>query len=130
MVPSLAAALRAVGLDCANHHLDSQHYPYLLRLAFAHAWSSVVGSWLDYAAGIRIRGNDRCNYRASPIHTTGGSSVFNGIDALWFATVAEQMAARECEITSIRDVLYNPRAHGMFTGIQTIAVQFIEERTP
>src|SRR5260370_19625655 len=31
----------------------------------------MVGSWLDYAAGIRIRGTGRGNYRVSPVHTTG-----------------------------------------------------------
>jgi hypothetical protein len=82
MVPALAAAVPAVGLDGADHHLDSEHYPDLLRLAFAHAWSSVVGSWLDYAAGIRIRGNGRCNYHVSPVHTTGSNPMLNGLGAL------------------------------------------------
>ena len=54
VVPALAAAVPAVGLDGADHHLDGEHHSDLLRLAFAHARSSVVGSWLDYAAGIRI----------------------------------------------------------------------------
>ena len=35
VVPALAAAVRAVGLDGADHHLDSEHHPHLLRLAFA-----------------------------------------------------------------------------------------------
>ena len=55
VVPSLDAAVPAVGLDAADHHLDGQHYSHLLRLAFADAWSSVDSSWLDYAAGIRVR---------------------------------------------------------------------------
>src|SRR6266849_6517671 len=79
MVPALAAAVRAVGLDGADHHLDSEHHSNFLRLAFAHAWSSVVGSWLDYAAGIRIRGNGRCNYRVSSIQTTAGNHMLNGL---------------------------------------------------
>ena len=66
VVPALAAAVPAVGLDAADHHLDGQHYSHLLRLAFAHAWSSVDGSWLDYVAGIWVRRDGRCNYRVSP----------------------------------------------------------------
>jgi hypothetical protein len=82
VVPALAAAVHAVGLDAADHHLDREHHPNLLRLAFAHAWSSVVGSWLDYAAGIRMRGSGRCNYRVSPAHTTGHATVLNRLAAL------------------------------------------------
>jgi hypothetical protein len=63
VVPSLAAAVRAVSLDGADYHMDSKHHSDLLRVAFAHAWPSVVGSWLDYAAGIRIRGSGCCHYR-------------------------------------------------------------------
>ena len=77
VVPSLAVAVRAVGLDGAADHLDNQHHPHLLRLAFARDWPAVGGSWLDYAAGIRIDGNSRCNYRASPIHTAGGGVMLN-----------------------------------------------------
>ena len=77
MVSALAAAVPAVGLDGAAHRLDSQHHPNLLRLAFACAWSSVDTSWLDCAAGIRMRGNGRCNYRVSPTQTIGGSSVLD-----------------------------------------------------
>ena len=40
MVPSLAAAVPAVGLDGADHHLDGEHYPYLLCLAFARTGTS------------------------------------------------------------------------------------------
>ena len=81
LVPSLAAAVRAVGLDSADHHLDGQHPSNLLRLVFAYAGPSVVGSWLDYAAGIWIGGNGRCNYRVSPVDATGGSPILNRIDA-------------------------------------------------
>ena len=42
VVPSVAAALRPVGVDGAHHHLDSQHHPNLLCLAFADAWTSVA----------------------------------------------------------------------------------------
>ena len=79
MVPSLAAAVHAIGLDSAAHHLDSEHHPNLLRLAFAHAWPSVVGSRLDYAAGIRMRGSGRCNYRVSPVRTAGSDPMSNGL---------------------------------------------------
>src|SRR5438309_10956026 len=80
VVPALAPAVRAVGLDGADHHLDSEHHPNLLRLAFAHAWSSMAGSWLDYAAGIRSRGNCLCNYRVSPVQTAVGNPMLNGLD--------------------------------------------------
>ena len=89
VVPALAAAVRAVGLDGADHHLDSQHHPDLLCLAFAHAWSSVVGSGLDYAAGIRMRGNGRCNHRVSPDHSTGRDTVLNRLAALAVAAQGE-----------------------------------------
>ena len=77
VVPSLAVAVRAVGLNGAADHLDNQHHPHLLRLAFARDGPAVGRSWLDYAAGIRIDGNSRCNYRASPIHTAGGGVMLN-----------------------------------------------------
>src|SRR5882724_7052679 len=46
-------------------------------MAFAHAWSSVAGSWLGHAAGIRIRGSGLCNSRVSPVHTTG-CTIYRG----------------------------------------------------
>ena len=61
VVPAVAAAVRAVGLDRADHPLDGEHHPDLLRLAFADAWPAVAGSGLDYAVGIRIGGCGRCN---------------------------------------------------------------------
>jgi hypothetical protein len=36
VVPSLAPAVCPLGFDGPDHHLDSQHHSYLLRLAFAH----------------------------------------------------------------------------------------------
>ncbi len=75
MVPALAAAVPAVGFDAANHHLDGQHDPYLLRLASAQAWTSVGSSWLDYAAGIRVGGSGRGHYRVAPKHTSGFGAV-------------------------------------------------------
>jgi hypothetical protein len=63
MVPAVAAAVHKVDLNGADHDLDFEHYSYLLCLASAHNWTAVVGSWLDYAAGIRIGGRSRCHYR-------------------------------------------------------------------
>ena len=89
VVPALAAAVRAVGLDSADHHLDGEHHPNLLRLAFAHAWSAVVGSWLDYAAGIRSRGNGWCNHLVAPNHSTRRAVVLNRLAALGVAAQAK-----------------------------------------
>ena len=55
-----------------------EHYPYLLCLAFAHAWSAVVSSWLDHAAGIRIRGSSCCHYRFASDHTIGRTAMLSG----------------------------------------------------
>ena len=49
--------------DGADHDLDFEHYSYLLCMASAHTWTSVVSSWLDYDAGIRIRCSGCCYYR-------------------------------------------------------------------
>src|ERR1700688_4441282 len=81
VVPSVAAGVLAVGLDGADHHLDSEHHPHVLRLALARDWSALVRSGLDYAVGIRVRGNGRCNYHVSPVHTTGGNPMFNRLAA-------------------------------------------------
>jgi hypothetical protein len=75
MVSSLATAISEVGLDAADHTLDCEHYPHLRRLALAHPWASVVGSCLASAAGIRIRGNGRCNYCVASAHVAGGASI-------------------------------------------------------
>jgi hypothetical protein len=82
VVPSLAAAVPAVTLDAADHHLDGEHYPYLLRLASARTWTSVVSSWLDNAAGIRMRGRGRCNSRFAPDHTIGHRVKVNAAHAV------------------------------------------------
>ena len=82
LVSSLAAAVRAVGLDGADHSLDRQHHSYLLRLASAHAWSSLVGPWLDFASGIRSRRSGRRSYRVSPVQTTGDGPFLNRPGAL------------------------------------------------
>src|SRR5262249_44246434 len=44
MVPAVGATIRAVRLNAADHCMDCEHYPYLLRLASAHTWTPVVGS--------------------------------------------------------------------------------------
>ena len=80
MVPALAAAVPAICFDAAAHHLDGEHYPYLLRLASAHTWTSVVSSWLDYAAGIRVSGSGRCNYRVVPLHATSTARTTGSTD--------------------------------------------------
>jgi hypothetical protein len=66
VVPAVDAAVSSLTLHAANHHMDSEHHSYLRRLAFTYTWTSLVGSWLGYAGGIRIRGNSRCNYLAAP----------------------------------------------------------------
>ena len=77
MVPALAAAVPAICLDAADYHLDREHNPHLLRLAFAHAWSSVVGSWLDHAAGIRICGSGGRDCRVAPTQTSAHARTLN-----------------------------------------------------
>ena len=98
MVPALDAPVRAISLDGADHHLDSQHHPDLLRLAFACAGSSMGGSWLDYAAGIRIRGDCRCHYPVSPVRATGGSVTLNGQVPL------EMRSANLCDTCAVQFV--------------------------
>jgi alpha-1,6-mannosyltransferase len=66
-------AVSAIGLDAADHHMDGEHYPNLLCLAFACPWPSVDSSWVDHAAGIRMRGNGRCHYRISQVQTARGT---------------------------------------------------------
>ena len=52
MVFALAAAFPAFRFNFAARDLDSQHHSNLLRLAFAQAGTTMVGSWLDPFAGI------------------------------------------------------------------------------
>ena len=59
LVPSVAASVRAIGVDGAAHRLDHQHSANFLRMALAHAWRPVDSSWLDCAAGIRNGGSGR-----------------------------------------------------------------------
>jgi hypothetical protein len=46
-------------LYTAAHRLDSEHHSYLLCLASAHGWATMVSSRLDHAVGIRSCGK-RC----------------------------------------------------------------------
>jgi len=70
MVLALAATVPAFGLRPADCHLDREHSPYILRLASAHTWTPVVGSWLDYAVRIRVRRHGRCDYVVVPEQTS------------------------------------------------------------
>src|SRR5260370_28415642 len=80
MVSSLAAAISDVGLDAADHHLDCEHYPHIRPMALAHTWASVGGApCLGDAAGIRMRGNGRCDDCIAPAHAAGGTSILNGL---------------------------------------------------
>ena len=83
MVSSLAVAISDVALDPAARHLDCEHYPHLRHVALAHTWASVgVPSWLGNAAGVRMRGADRCNHPVAPVHSIGRSTVLNRLAAL------------------------------------------------
>src|SRR5262249_11218026 len=86
MVFALAAAVHTVVDDAADQHLDIEHHPYLLCLASAHTGTTVAGSGVDYAAGIRFRGNRRCNYRCAPDHTTGRATILSGSDTVKITT--------------------------------------------
>src|SRR5438270_14100894 len=74
LVPCLAVAVPALGLESADHHLDREYYPHVHCLASAHAWASVGASWLGHVARIWIGSNRGRNYRASTLQQTGGRS--------------------------------------------------------
>jgi hypothetical protein len=78
LVSSLASAVSEVGLDIADHHMDGEHYPHLRGLAFAYAWTSLGGSWLDHVARIRIGRDSEPNNRFAAARTTGSVSMLNG----------------------------------------------------
>ena len=78
MVPAVAAAVRTVNHNVADHRLDSKHYSYFLCLAFARSGTAVVSSRLDAAAGIRFRGNNCCRYRVAPEQTIGRNAKLGG----------------------------------------------------
>ena len=71
LVSALAAAVLAVGLDAADHHLDGEHHPHIRAMALARTWASVgIASGLGNAAGIRMRGRGCWDYCVSPFYTT------------------------------------------------------------
>src|SRR5579859_8213 len=75
LVPALAVAVHPLGIGCSDYHLDRQHYSNVLRLVSAHAWPSVVGSWMDHVAGIWISGSRWRNHRFLPAHTSSDVST-------------------------------------------------------
>src|SRR5438270_12216658 len=77
LVPCLAVAVPALGLESADHHLDREYYPHVHCLASAHAWASVGASWLGHVARIWIGSNRGRNYRASTLQQTGGGAVLH-----------------------------------------------------
>ena len=77
LVFALAAAIPPVGLDLAARRLDCEHYSDLRRLAYAHTWTPVGGSWLDRAVGVRIGSNDSGNHRAAPAYATRRAWMLN-----------------------------------------------------
>ena len=79
MVLALGAAVPAVCLDAADSRLDGEHYPFILRLASARTGTTLAGSWLDHAAGIRICGNDSYNCRAAPAYATRSPGILSGL---------------------------------------------------
>ena len=90
MVPTLAAAVSAVGFDGPDHHLDCEHHPDLLRLAFAHAGPSVAGSGMDHGCWnmepwlwlLRLSDCGDCTTGRAARSTEYG--LVNGIDAHTF----------------------------------------------
>jgi hypothetical protein len=50
VVPAMDVAVSSDSLHAAHHDLDGEHYPHVRRLAFTYTWTSLVGSWLGYAA--------------------------------------------------------------------------------
>ena len=78
MVHAVAAAVPAIGLDAADHHLDIKHYPYLLCLALAHTGTAMGGSRLDFAVGIWIRGSGSRNHRIPSDQAIGRTTVLSG----------------------------------------------------
>ena len=79
LVPPLAPALPSIGPGAANHHLDGEHYPDLLRVASAYTRTSMAGSWVDHGAGVRSRSRGRYNDRAATTYAAGSSPMLNGL---------------------------------------------------
>jgi len=78
MVFALAAGIRPVDRDAADHYLDSEYYPHLLCVAPAHSRMAVGATWLDCAGGVRIGGTNCCNHRVAAGHTIGHTPVLSG----------------------------------------------------
>lgn len=75
LVPIVAAAISDIGLVAAAHRLDTEHFPYLRRLARAYTWSFMgIASWLGHASGIRMRGSSRGDVCIAEDHEANGSS--------------------------------------------------------
>jgi hypothetical protein len=74
----LAIAIPSPGPDAAHPRLDAEHYSNLLCLASAGTRAAVVGPWLDYAAGIRVRGRGWCNHGFTPDQPIHRSRMPNG----------------------------------------------------
>ena len=87
MVSSLAAAISDVGLDAADHALDCEHRPRLHYVALAHTGASVgCAPWLGHAAGIWMRGDDRCHHLGATNHSTGRAAMRDRQPAVVHAT--------------------------------------------
>ena len=74
----VAAAVPTVDHKSTDPDLDIEHYSYVLCLAFAHTWTAVGGSGLDYGVGIRIRGSSCCNHRFTPRQPIGHPPMLKG----------------------------------------------------
>ena len=82
LVSPLAAAVSDVGFNATDHHLDCEHYPRLRPMALACTWTSVGDApCLGHAAGIRMRGNGRCDYRFAQDQPTGRATVLDRLAA-------------------------------------------------
>lgn len=76
LVSGLVAAISEIALDTAAHCLDCEHYPHLRYVALARARASVgAASGLGNAAGIRMCGDSRGNYRFAPDRPVGRSTM-------------------------------------------------------
>ena len=71
LVFAVAAAVRAIGLDTPDPHLDGEHHPHVHRLASAHSGISVCASGLGDAAGIRSRRDNGRDHFVAPSHSAG-----------------------------------------------------------
>src|SRR6516165_11681595 len=79
VVFALAVAVRAIGLDTADHHLDGECYSHVYGLASAHTWTSVCAPPLDYGAGVWSRRDDRWNRSVAANRPMVRAAEFNRI---------------------------------------------------